>query len=236
MAMSVKISSLLLILILVVLSLIIVESVFAQSIAKPSIPEFTATLISSPSESQSINRTIELAIKNQPIISFYNVRMRVNDGDWIPLYPNNSVPIQSTDEFTVLSYRSGHLGVESQYHFGYRAENLSASDKVDFQVQAMVGSIHRVFNPNATNQLEMYPYVFSGETSDWSNTQTITMPEEANSDSETTSTPTNMDTTKAHSYVDFSLIIALIVIAVLVASITSLLLHVRRNKKSITKN
>ena len=167
---------LLLVVSLAVSSLMMVKSAFAQSNSKPSIPEFTAKLISSPPESQSVNRTIDLSIKNQPSISFYNIRMRVNDANWNFLYPNNnSVPNQSDGEYTILSFRSGYLGVEDQYHLGYKVENLTAGDKIDFQVQAMNGSIHRVFNPNATNQLEMYPYVFTGETSDWSNTQTITI-------------------------------------------------------------
>ena len=41
----------------------------------------------------------------------------------------------------------------------------------------MIGYIRRVYNPNATNQLEMYPYVFTGETSDWGETQIVTIPE-----------------------------------------------------------
>ncbi|MBE3115960.1 hypothetical protein IMZ68_02025, partial [Candidatus Bathyarchaeota archaeon] len=94
----------------------LVPLVNAQSASKPSVPEFTAKLISSPPESQSVNRTIELSIKNQPSISFYNIRMRVNDGNWGLLYPNNnSVPNQSDGEYTILSYRSGYLGVEYQY-------------------------------------------------------------------------------------------------------------------------
>jgi hypothetical protein len=164
--------SLFLVVILVGSSLIIVESAFAQSIPKPSAPEFTAKLISSPPESQSVNRTIELSIKNQPSISFYNIRMRVKDGNWGLVYPNsNSVPNQSNGEYTILSYSSGYLDVEYQYLLGYKVENLTAGDTIDFQVQAMVGSIHRVFNPNFTNQLDMYPYVFTGETGDWSNNQ-----------------------------------------------------------------
>jgi len=148
-----------------------------STIPKPSVPEFTVTLISSSPESHFVNKTIELSIKNQPSVSFYNVRMRVNDGNWSLLYPNNnSVPTQSNGEYTILSYSSGFLGVEYQYNLGYTSQNLSAGDKVDFQVQAMIGSIHRVFNPNATNQLEMYPYVFTGQINDWSNTQTITIP------------------------------------------------------------
>jgi hypothetical protein len=164
----------------------IVESVFAQSITKPSVPEFNAKLISSPPQSQLVNRTIELSIKNQPSVSFYNIRMRIDDGSWSLLYPNsNSVPNQSNDEYTILSYSSGYLGVESQYHLGYKVENLTAGDKIDFQVQAMFGIIHRVLNLNFTRgQYDMYPYVFTGEIGDWSNIQTITIPS-----SELTPTP-----------------------------------------------
>jgi hypothetical protein len=170
--------ALILILLIVVPSLMLIKTANAQTIPKSSVPEFTVTLISSSPESHFVNKTIELSIKNQPSVSFYNVRMRVKDGNWSLLYPNNnSVPTQSNGEYTILSYSSGFLGVEYQYNLGYTSQNLSAGDKVDFQVQAMIGSIHRVFNPNATNQLEMYPYVFTGQMSDWSNTQTITMAE-----------------------------------------------------------
>ena len=179
-----KVFLLLLVVILAVSSLIMFESAFAQTptpspipIPKPSVPEFNLELIISPPESHFINKTIELSIKNQPSVLAYNVRMRVNDDNWRVLYPNNnSVPTQSEGEYTILSYSSGYLGVENQYNLGYTSQNLPAGDKVDFQVQAMVGSIHRVFNPNFTNQLDMYPYVFTGETSDWSNIRTITIP------------------------------------------------------------
>lgn len=47
--------------------------------------------------------------------------------------------------------------------------------QVDFQVETMIGYVHRIMNPNAADQWDLYPHVFTGETSDWSNTQTITM-------------------------------------------------------------
>jgi hypothetical protein len=172
--------SLLLVVILAVSSLILVESASAQTIPKPSVPEFTSKLISPPAESQSVNRTIELSIKNQPSVSeygfFYMTRARVNGGNWSLLYTIDNVPGKSSGEYTTLSYPSDGPVVEYQYYLGDRIENLFPGDKVDFQVQAMIGSIHRVYNPNHTSQLDMYPYVFTGETSDWSNTQTITIP------------------------------------------------------------
>jgi hypothetical protein len=246
--------SLLLFVILAASNLMMIESAFAQSNSKPSIPEFTAKLISSPPESQSVNRTIELSIKNQPSISFYNIRIRVNDADWNLLYPNNnSVPNQSSGEFTILSYRSGYLGIEYQYHLGYKAENLTAGDKIDFQVQAMNGSIQRVSNPNATNQLEMYPYVFTGETSDWSNTQTITIPEGSTSTS-TSPNPTLSPTTLGPTYTIIPTstesngnsgnsitlplnIIIIIIAAIMLLAVTLSVLLLRRHRKTanITK-
>jgi hypothetical protein len=177
--------------ILAVISLLIVTPTTAQTKPTPSAPEFTAALISSPPESQSVNKTIELSIKNKSSVSFYNVRMKINDGNWGLLYPNNnSVPNQSDGEYTILSYPSEYLGVEYQYHLGYKVENQTAGDKIDFQVQAMVGIIHRVLNPNFTHgQYDMYPYVFTGVTSDWSNTQTITIPTSSSLPSPSPSVP-----------------------------------------------
>lgn len=175
-----KLAILLLLVTLTTSSLIGVKASSNQSIHKPSVPEFTVTIISSPFGSNFVNKTIELSIKNQPSIPnngfFYNVRIRINDGNWSLLYPSNDVPSKSSGEYTNLSYPSGQPVVECQYYLGYSSHYLFAGDKVDFQVQAMIGSIHRTSNPNATNQLEMYPYVFTGEVSDWSSTQTITIP------------------------------------------------------------
>ena len=61
---------------------------------------------------------------------------------------------------------------------GNRMIEFSAGSHVDFQIEAMIGYVHRVFNPNWTNLLEMYPYVFTGERSGWSDTRTITKPEQ----------------------------------------------------------
>jgi hypothetical protein len=61
---------------------------------------------------------------------------------------------------------------------------VPANSILDVQVEAMIGYIHRGYNPNHTSQLDMYPYVFTGETSGWSNTQTITL-----SDNSVSSTP-----------------------------------------------
>ena len=60
----------LLVVMLVAASLLAIQSTCTQSISEPSAPEFTAKLIHSDLENQSANKTIELAIKNQPLFLF----------------------------------------------------------------------------------------------------------------------------------------------------------------------
>ena len=216
------------------LTLLTARPAAAQSIPEPLVPEFTAKLISPPEESQSVNRTIQLSIKNQPSLSdygfFYMVRARINDGNWSLLYTIDNVPAQSSGEYTTLSYPSDGPVVEYQYYLGDRIENLIASDKVDFQVQAMIGNIHRVYNPNHTSQLDMYPYVFTGEVSDWSNAQTITIPDGSVSsstpDPATPTTPTSLDSV----YTTILLLVGIISVVVIVA--LSLLVSRRHQKPS----
>ncbi len=109
-------------------------------------------------------------------------------------------PFSQAGNIPLFSYPSDGPVVEYQYYIGDRIENLFAGDKVDFQVQAMIGNIHRVYNPNHTSQLDMYPYVFTGEVSDWSNTQTITMPDgSVSSSTPDPTTPTTTPTTPTPS-------------------------------------
>lgn len=42
--------------------------------------------------------------------------------------------------------------------------------KIDFQVEAMIGYLSRIYDPYNFN-----PWTFTGQTSDWSNTQIITI-------------------------------------------------------------
>jgi hypothetical protein len=230
--------TLILLMTLTSLMLLTAEPVTSQSIPKPSVPEFNAKLISPPEESQSVNRTIQLSIKNQPSFSdygfFYIVRARINDGNWSLLYTIDNVPAKSSGEYTVFSYPSDGPVVEYQYYLGDRIENLFAGDKVDFQVQAMIGSIHRVYNPNHTSQLDMYPYVFTGEVSDWSNTQTITMPDGSISSpapdpttaKTTSTTPTSPDAESPSNI----LFVGITIVAVILA--LSVLFIIRRKKPS----
>jgi hypothetical protein len=202
--------SLVLIVLLAVSSLMMVESVFAQSIPKPSVPEFTVQIMASPYDvptTHSIdpytgkdithqgyhveNRSIEVSIKNQPFNTFndsgwivdfyYNVRVKGHYAqNWIELYnPVVNPELYSVgSQFTVFNYPEEYSDTEGMH---FDIGTFPAGGQVDFQVEAMTGYVHRGYNPNASDQLGMFPWVFDGETSGWSNTQTVTILETSTS-------------------------------------------------------
>jgi hypothetical protein len=181
------------------LSLILVKPVNAQSISKPSVPEFTVEPVgpsfdipptysfNSSSGLFYVNEgyhfeysTVEVIIKNQAFTNqtnidylFYNVRLKPHnypDSYWNEPFNANldGFPIQTRSNFTIIPI-AAEGATELQYQ-------IAAGATTDIQVKAMIGHIERGFNGNATNQIEMYPYVFVGQISDWSNTQTVTLP------------------------------------------------------------
>jgi hypothetical protein len=199
------------ILLLVASSLILVESASAQSETKPTVPEFTLKYVDlgtydvppsiSPSINpytgettnttingyQLVNRTIELTIKNQPFTSyqsngqiinlFFNVRFKGH-------YAQNWTNMYYTEDYIVENYSSDHTKLS--YSLGQISmDELNPKGQVDFQVQAFIGSIHR------DASTFWAPWVFDGESSGWSNTQTITIPEtSASASPNPTPTPT----------------------------------------------
>ncbi len=168
--------SLLFVVILAVTSIIIVKTAYAQSVPKPSIPEFTI-------QTQANTTTITLTIRNQPFDAasqypdgfFYNVAISVDGKNWSELYhvedAEDWYPQQSNSSTTVLTYVAG----ETIYYPRDTSQGVGVipkSGEVAFQVQAMIGHRDRGAFKNG-----FMPYVFVGETSDWSNTQTINIPE-----------------------------------------------------------
>jgi hypothetical protein len=71
--------------------------------------------------------------------------------------------------------------------------NPDVGGQVDFQVQALIGYLDRIPNPNHDSpmfNLLSPDYNFTGETGDWSNTQTITIPASSTSASDVSATST----------------------------------------------
>lgn len=150
------------------LSLMMVKPAFAQVIPKPSAPEFTLKVVAS---------SIEVTIKNQPIIAFengsspnlyYGFRFKdhenIQDWNYAPIYyvgisSYGTYYNASTSNFTVVSFPFG----------SYPLTNILGSGRVDLQVMALTG------NEVPTNYENGSVYGFEGVTSDWSEVQTITI-------------------------------------------------------------
>jgi hypothetical protein len=175
--------------------LIIAEPTGAQTIPKPTVPEFTAQYVDrsytvpatttiDPYSGQSVtnpshyveNRTLEIAIRNQPFTPYidsstgaewkitlmYQIRTKGHFAqNWTNLYSvDNGFLSASNSDYTTVSYplsEGSPIG-----------GNLQANDQVDFQVKAMIGYVHRTVG--------FMSWYFTGESSDWSPTQTVTIP------------------------------------------------------------
>ena len=197
------------------------------------------------------NYTVELTIVNQPFSPltvyegtsnwtadlFYNVRTKGHfTNDWITLYnPDSDYPKKSSSQFTVIAYSTrGDNGFEM-------AGGTFASkpgDQIDYQVEAMIGYTSRVYNASATNQLEMYPWEFTGQQSGWSNTQTVTIPgNETSATPNTSASPTQAIPTintgpivTPDSGLNFAEIIVIAILAV-IALLLAILLAVNHRRK-----
>ena len=207
-------------------SLILVEPASAQSIPKPSVPDFTVKFVDhsyTVEESSQINPyngktevipahqvqnyTIELTINYQHITPAierdFNAAFRYDINvkghfakNWTIMYSLFEGPEPSDSDHTIITYELVSSPTHPEQGFELRSffddpigsntvTGIPPNSKLDFRVRIMYGAMLRSYNPDATDQLSMYPYVFEGETSDWSNTQTISIPD----GSVSTSTP-----------------------------------------------
>lgn len=221
-----KTVSLVLILILAMSLFIIAQSVTAQTTSKPSVPEFTLQFFGSQ------QYALVVTIKNQPYDStfgtiYYNLRLKdhnAGNDSWIyPLdqlfYTYHTYPEQSTaSEYTNIS-----ITVQSNF--------LLLGIQNDIEIEAMLGTIGRDAHYNPA------PYVFNGQTSDWSNPQTITLPAISTTPPTTTPSDTPDSTNSSPNSSTYLLIISitLIVIAFLLAIIIALLLY-RNHRKTAKLN
>jgi hypothetical protein len=219
---------------------------FAQTpsptpIPTPSVPQFTVQLVGPPytvPTTYSLNQSsgqivaqigytneysnIVVTIENQAYTSNYNIQIKNHNqtDNWGDLYTTEgggTYPMQSPDSnYTSISITIWELGL--------------AGRQIDIQVQAMYGYVYNA-NPFSINA----NYTFSGETSAWSPTQTVTIPANVPlsptpAPSSSTQTPTSKSVSSA--FYASLLLIALVVIAFLLAIIIFLLLYMRKQKTS----
>ena len=223
------------------LSLLMVKPASAQSIPKPSVPEFTVKYVDNSYDvpptyetdqytGKTIvthdgyhvdNRSIELRIKNQPFISYndsngntirlyYNFRYKGGFTDTWTYYPENS------NGQSVIHYNGGLGNDFEMYPPTYSASNseytivllrlsllgppignqeIPDGVNVDFQVQAMIGYFTR----------NNYGYIIlTGQSSDWSPTQTITIGETSSTTSPNPTPTSTQNPTPTPTVPEFS--------------------------------
>ncbi len=191
------------------------------------------------------NQSIDVTITNQPFTSYsvngsevnlwYQVQYKGHyDSDWqLYSYSNSITPvgltqycIQSNGGYTTIS-----VPINSDEPLNPNGEqvgsvtNFPVGGQVDFQVRALIGQ------PNVEQEGQMGDMVFfNGETGDWSNTQTITVPATSASPNPTTSQTPSPTPTATPTVPEFSSITIYIIIIALLVVIVSLLLYMRKRK------
>ncbi len=165
-----------------------------------AINQYTGQTVITPAHHVQ-NYTVELTIKNQPITSTvieegtatWNAELRYDVNvkghfaqNWTIMYLLFEGPKPSNSDYTTITYELVSSPNHPEQGFELRSffddiygsntiTGIPGNSRLDFRVRAMYGAMHRGNNPDATNPLERYPWVFDGEISDWSSTQTVTI-------------------------------------------------------------
>ncbi len=252
-----EVVSLLLILLLIIsVGSLICQPSNAQSIRKPTIPEFTLKFINNPlylpprygidpytgknvtfEDSYFIqNRSVELTIKNQPFTPYTDA-----NGHLISLYYNisqkgyfgtswndntnwgNNYFRASNLNYTVLSF--GLLG-DNGTNWG-PLWLPTYSGLMDFRVQAFIGYSTTVEGaPDPLWHRPTYQTFYTGQTSNWSNTQTISIPD----DSVSISTSSYPSSTSNLSGLSLVIIVSTAIVALVSVS---LLFYFKKHKHRV---
>ena len=180
------------ILALIASCLIVIENGSAQS--KPATPEFTVELVQKvideaptytidPYSGETIIKTdgyhtsywvVDIKIKNNTPDIYYNYRIKGHFGiEWsvCPLIDQGDGvwTTRETSPFTFVPIPTYAKATSSEYtEVKVDMQSLKTGDQVDVQVQAISGTIENA--PNGGYQ------ILTGQASDWSYTQTLTVP------------------------------------------------------------
>ncbi len=221
--------------ILILVSTVIVESVFAQVIPKPSVPEFSLKVVAYPYDVPPVykkdeytgknvtiqsgyhvdNKSVEINVKNQPFTPFID-----ENNHYILLYYNISYKGNFGDDWNYFSYDSTTKYFLKQSNSTYTTisfTQIPTEGEIDFRVQALIGYYTEIEHPF----MDVYLYNFTGQISDWSNTQTVTI-------TSTSTEPTNTWLTW-----QLEIIIGIVIALVLVFSI--LLIYFKKHKQHVSQ-
>ena len=198
------------------------------------------------------NNSVGLVIKNQQFTPYYaengnlvelyyNIQFKGHlESDWhqvredavsgnnyilcLPLYLPSTDSEYTCDYFIVRTHYLD-FAEESRYIFTVGNDpilNFTSGDQVDFQVMALIG-YYTQFSDGMTPFGEAHHYIFSGENSEWSNTQTVTIGESYKATNPSLSPSPSPTSSEIHITAILSLIIVLALIA-------TVLFHKRRKQ------
>ena len=212
-----KLAVLLLIAVLAASNLLVID--VASTIAavpKPSIPEFTLKFEAHPYDVPPIyevdqytgenvmtqegyhveNRSLVITIENQPFTPFTDA-----DGHAVSLFYNFSVKGRygedwkycgcypaSDSDYTVVSFGLADSFREGYLCLGSFLGDIPADGEVDIRVQARIGTYIESREP--WYFMDVYDVKFTGETSEWSETQTVKLSANQSPTPSPTTTPT----------------------------------------------
>jgi len=237
-------------------SLVMVGCAFAQSIPKPSVPEFTLKYVDNsydvPPKTTSTtdpytnktttttipgyhveNKTIQATINNNIGASYYNFRYKGHyEKEWkyYPFNPNSSLPYFLPDAYSV-PYQASNSSYTVAALPSYFFKDITKGGEVDVQVQALFGDFRAVpYGHIFPLPAPTYDFYFEGTTSDWSSTQTIKIDESQTYTPEPTSTPTSSPSQENLLTQEQSVILGLTVTVVALSAGLGLLLYLIKRK------
>jgi hypothetical protein len=164
-------------------------------------------------------------------------------------YPLNYIPSSENSEYTVITYGlDGDNGTDTAYqyrsptyytppyygYYDYTLGNVSVGGQVDFRVQSIIGYSTRINETLSGPPIGLDPgdvphyYIFTGQTSDWSNTQTITIGESQTPTPSPANSPTPSQEPTLTQEQTETIIGAAIIVAVISAGLGFLLYLIKR--------
>jgi len=208
-------------------SLLLLKPINAQTISKPSVPDFTLKYVDSSTYIQPVystdqytgklvitkegfyqqNKSIVLTITNLPFTTamqdqnlslFYQIEYKGSYGEyWSNLNQSssNSIYVVSEDQMYLLnpkaSYTTTPIGFSgnngtARYDFNHFIDDIPEGGQIEFRIRAFVGFFTKVYEyekyvsgipvNDPTDPVPHY-LAFTGETSSWSNIQTLSVPD-----------------------------------------------------------
>jgi len=241
-----KAFSLLIVIILSVSSLIVVESANAQTIPKPAMPQFSIKTTDHSYDipptygidqftGQNITvhegahyewRTLDFTIFNQQVSTgyglYYNIRYKGQyTSSWTELYHAGTYISQQSGQYSTVPFHLSGSYPSSIIGALYKL-SIPAGSMVDFQVQALAGNTTRGSTQFGSGDK------FTGQTSDWSSTRSMTIP--------TTTISPNLilSPTPTPTVPEFSLLTIPLLLSIILGT-AGLLVYHKKHKHNIVK-